>query len=1037
VSGSPRRGSPGPPAPKAPQGSGGREKFLKITVDSELVKTALELYRASYNIVPVGPDKRPLCSWSSERRVPLEELKRLLPKATGIAIVAGPENYWGDIGDYLVGIDVDDPRARDKSPKLREIVESTAAWKTGPRCPKCYNKHLEVLEPGRRFRCRCGHEFTVEEAAWGYGALVLVNGELVRKYLGGTVRLGPVELMVNTYALIPPSLHPTGVRYEWIRPLDLSLPNHGLRTLEEEDLKQLLGELRSLAGELKTQEARPKTQKPKDGVEAEPKTQHPREAVEARAEARPEARVEFGKLRELQEHEILELVDALLPAYVPGVRQHLWLFLSGWAAKAGVSPVSIARVLKALRDKTGDSDSLKTRASAIAYSYRKAGVDLGPYARALEDLLGVKPYGLEKEINEEEVKGKTGLQEILEQVLGEDRAIDVIRTIEEKFGAASPYKGDSVVEILNYEKQLYAVANLRSLAVWRAVRRDGRLVYREKVFEGAPVRVIVYETPGGRVSETESGRLVETVPTRYQVVWKARVKENNQIVEKVIVIGPDTVDGVLERLKIEGHVYHPNLALGVLSAILNGFVKRGRAEVKVEMDRPGFYIVNVTDQERRVTRKLVAVDYEIEMPGREELREALLFLNELATVWFKIVIDRFSTAMKWWALAPFSYAIKQLGTYMPGLYHYGPPNTRKTTINIIGMSLWGYSYQEVASEEKEIPGAAVNTQPKLGYWISRGTFPICIKEPGGIFEDQNMLDMIKSAVEGLMARGRHVSHRTYERIPALAALCFTSNTYIPRDPSLPGKRLYMLVYGYSEALMPDSRREDRELMESFDREVKPKLEKLRAIGKFIASRVAESPEGLREASWVGDKWLQVAENLLREAYGWAGLSEPEWLSLNYKSEGATNVYEDIREKVRVFLVERINNEYNRAVGRVIVVEPGESGTRETTYWRYEIPLRERIEITLKQALIPWLILRGETVYITTGVVDELRKAVGNVVGDLRNLAEILGWDYKPKHSIKIGGMVKNISVIAVPLQEFKDFLAGWEEAESQPPGEQP
>jgi hypothetical protein len=354
------------------------------------------------------------------------------------------------------------------------------------------------------------------------------------------------------------------------------------------------------------------------------------------------------------------------------------------------------------------------------------------------------------------------------------------------------------------------------------------------------------------------------------------------------------------------------------------------------------------------------------------------------------------------------------------------------------MSLWGYSYQEVASEEKEIPGAAVDTRPRLGYWISRGTFPICIREPGSIFEDQNMLDMIKSAIEGLTARGRYTGqgHRTYETFPALAALCFTSNTYIPRDPSLPGKRLYILSYGYSEALRPDSRREDRELMERFDREVKPKLEKLKAVGKFITSRVAENPEMLREAGWVGDKWLQVAESLLREAYKWAGLNVPEWLSLNYRSEGATNVYEDIREKVRVFLVERINNEYNKAVGRVIVVEPGESGTRETTYWRYEIPLRERIEITLKQALIPWLILRGETVYITTGVIDELRKAVGNVIGDLRNLAEILGWEYKPKHSIRVGSAVKNMSVIAVPLQEFKDFLAGWEEAEGQPPGEQ-
>jgi hypothetical protein len=57
-----------------------------------------------------------------------------------------------------------------------------------------------------------------------------------------------------------------------------------------------------------------------------------------------------------------------------------------------------------------------------------------------------------------------------------------------------------------------------------------------------------------------------------------------------------------------------------------------------------------------------------------------------------------------------------------------------------------------------------------------------------------------------------------------------------------------------------------------------------------------------------------------------------------------------------------------------------------------------------------------------------------VIGDLRSLAELLGWEYKPKHSIRIGNTVKTISVIAVPLQEFKGFLAGWEEAEGRPPG---
>jgi hypothetical protein len=416
VSGSPRRGSPGPPAPKAPQGSGGREKFLKITVDSELVKTALELYRARYNIVPVGPDKRPLCSWSPEKRLEIEELKRLLPKATGMAIVAGPENYWGDVKHYLVGIDVDDPRARDKSPKLSWVLENTAAWKTGPRCPKCYNKHLEVLEPGRRFRCGCGHEFTVEEAAWGYGALVLVNEELVKKYLGGsTQRLGPVEIMVNTYQLIPPSLHPTGVRYEWIRPLDLSLPNHGLLTLEEEDLRQLLEELRGLAeaGLRAKAEAR---------VEAEPKTQHPREAVEARAETRP-----VEATRNLSEEELRRIRDLILEYYVPGHRDKIVFSLLGLLLKAGVSYESARRLVELIVTEAGDEEA-KQRLYLVDYHYNKRASTIGV----------------------ERLKGVTGLKEELEAVLkerglGEDEiARRVSETISELYSILGVSRAPSV-----------------------------------------------------------------------------------------------------------------------------------------------------------------------------------------------------------------------------------------------------------------------------------------------------------------------------------------------------------------------------------------------------------------------------------------------------------------------------------------------------------------------------------------------------------------------------------------------------------------
>ncbi|MEM1831301.1 MAG: hypothetical protein QXJ97_07220 [Desulfurococcaceae archaeon] len=52
------------------------------------------------------------------------------------------------------------------------------------------------------------------------------------------------------------------------------------------------------------------------------------------------------KLRELSDSEILRIVDLLKDAYRPGYRQFIVLYLSGWLAKARVSPISAIKAVK-------------------------------------------------------------------------------------------------------------------------------------------------------------------------------------------------------------------------------------------------------------------------------------------------------------------------------------------------------------------------------------------------------------------------------------------------------------------------------------------------------------------------------------------------------------------------------------------------------------------------------------------------------------------------------------------------------------------
>jgi hypothetical protein len=832
----------------------------------------------------------------------------------------------------------------------------------------------------------CGREFTVEEAKRGIGALITVDNDTASKYFKGTVRAGGVEFLVNNYALIPPSTHPTGVKYEWIKPFDFQAPNLGVRALVESEVANLLEEL----GVVKTVgETAP-------GALEETLEANPMEKATRRLE-----------LRELADSDIIEIKELLKEAYKPGARQYIWLFLSGWGAKAGISPISVAKILKMLYEETMDDDPVKTRASSIVYSYKKAGIDLAPYASQFEELFGVKPYGLEKEINEEEIKGKTGLQEILEELLGEERALEVIKEIEEKFRVSSPFK-DSVIEILDYDRQIYAVANLRKLLVVRARLEDKRLVYKERVLIGAPTSVVVYYNPIGGI-------------TKYEVTWETDVRP------KPLIIGPAPLPEILDRLKAEGLVVAPRLAWDVLSAIIHAYQRKGRAEIRKELETPGFYLLREGGKE-----EIITVGYEIEEPSLDELREALTLLDEIAVNWFSNVRDRFATAIKWWVIAPFSYVVKQWGTFIPALYQQGPPNTRKTTINMIGSKIWGFRYPEVTSKDGEIPGSTVDTPARLEHWLGKGTFPVCIKEPKSMFENPAVVEMLKSSIESTEARGKYRGG-VYSLTPALAILSFTSNTYIPSDPSLVGKRIYVLKYSFTEALNPENK-DHKELMDKFESTVLPKLDKLAAIGKYIACRVVEEPKLLRDATWIGHRWLDVSEKLLIEAYSKAGLTPPEWIKLRYMTETIAEIYEDKRELVREFLVKRINEEYNRFVGRITVEKPEEGYTRIESTSRHEADLKTRIEIVLDKQLIPWLLRENDKVLITTGIMQELEEAVGGIES-LKSLAELLGWEYIRKK--KLGENV--VSVVSVRKRDLIDFLCAIgepsEKIEEEPSGE--
>jgi len=133
-------------------------------------------------------------------------------------------------------------------------------------------------------------------------------------------------------------------------------------------------------------------------------------------------------------------------------------------------------------------------------------------------------------------------------------------------------------------------------------------------------------------------------------------------------------------------------------------------------------------------------------------------------------------------------------------------------------------------------------------------------------------------------------------------------------------------------------------------------------------------------------------------------------------------------------VKRINEDYSRFVGRIEVVklvDYGEGVVEKREFVpRYDTTFAERVRIVLRNSLLPWAILKGEEVLLTSGFAEELRRVIGDI-GGLKSIAELLGWEYRERVSLRMGKRVTSVSCIAVPLDELLGFLHPESQTEEQ------
>jgi hypothetical protein len=427
-----------------------------VPSDTEL-KNAMLNYALLYlqrglSVIPlIYGDKKPAVRWEEfqVRRATEDEVKKWFSNVRNIGIVCG------SVSGKLVVLDIESEELFQKfyekldkeHPELRDIVLNTWLIKTG----KGRHIYLRVRASDEEYSMRVvsdKHENFFE----------------VRSK--------------EMYVVAPPSLHPSGKRYEFTNAGGINDP---IAEVDIQALGKIVAVLHEVAGFRKCSSLLVLL-----GVE---EWKEKSEYVEGEVK-KP------SKLKKLSDKDVDEIIKIIKPYYASGHRQNLCLHLAGCMARLGVHPESVAKIIYQLQkdaiEKGESKDPIEQRLSTISYTYQKLGVWNDNIRNELEQLyqqLGVDVRNTYtwRDIGEREfVTGCQRLQEAIEAV-SEEQGLTDNEAVAKAFEAVMKIKRIAGALLIGGRPWMRVRGN--KVDMWGAAGRYGLYVIRLSGFEKVIERV--------------------------------------------------------------------------------------------------------------------------------------------------------------------------------------------------------------------------------------------------------------------------------------------------------------------------------------------------------------------------------------------------------------------------------------------------------------------------------------------------------------------------------------------------------------------
>lgn len=429
-------------------------------------------------------------------------------------------------------------------------------------------------------------------------------------------------------------------------------------------------------------------------------------------------------------------------------------------------------------------------------------------------------------------------------------------------------------------------------------------------------------------------------------------------------IQPATIDEIVGNLKSRGLFHNANKARDTITNAIYALKMTKQYIAENQPPYPGFFILD----DQFVSTK----SYNI--PNQRQMQYALSIFNEFGKN-FGSFAPKLGYAAHWMIMAPFSFVIKQKGkgTKLNNLFLYGTTRTGKTTIAQLSCFIWSRVIQEQLTS-----GSHVHSPYQYGRAISQGTFPIIVDEGEGLFNNPELLSLMKTATHALSARSRYNSNlQREEEIMALSPSIITANYDKPNDGAL-GARLDLIKY-FSKKLRSD--KEKKEFMAKFQPENdKGPLEILKFIGNYVAATITSNPKLLEK------NWLELSKTLWNEMYELAEIEMPQWMKNISAPEGVEEAYEDE------------NDHYISNIKALIIRNAKvHEYCKETETYKSHITAREKAQDVVLASREPWIYYhspsRGpdagkEFVCIEKSIETDLRKDK-NITIQLDRIAELL------------------------------------------------